>query len=380
MIEDLLFSALGFLVALALAVAIAPALWRRAEYLERKRIEAALPLTREELEGEIGAIRAQSAVAIRRLEVKADALRKKAAADAVEMNVLRDRIRDLEGEVAALQRQIQEKDDVRRGLEARLATHDEEVAEYKTRLEELSRGLAEQTDKVQRLSRLNDELSMIASTQKIDLVARETEIEKLNNTISLLRTQRREADRLAREAKAEKVDRENALQLEKEHADRLQTRIDRLLRDISTRDQILERQQKELAQLGVNSPYPWDEIAEEAHAIAQAVIKGEHDNIPDGGEAMQPREMAELQQRIADLSATHRKRHRKEHEAERMEQLRDEISAIAAEMVRMVAEREGPGSQIDKVLAQPAPEIPGLDPGARPESLAERVQRLRNAS
>ena len=96
MIEGLLFSALGFLVAMGLAMAIAPALWRRAEHLERRRIEAALPLTREELEGEIDAVRAESAMAIRRLEVKGDALRKKSAADLVNINVLNDRVRDLE--------------------------------------------------------------------------------------------------------------------------------------------------------------------------------------------------------------------------------------------------------------------------------------------
>ena len=381
MIEGLLFSALGFLVAMALAVAIAPALWRRAEHLERKRIEAALPLTREELEGEIDAIRAESAMAIRRVEVKADALRKRSAADAVQINVLRDRIRDLEEEALGLHRQIEQAEDTRRALEARLALHDEEVAGYKAQINELASNLAEQTKKVQRISRLNDELEMITSTQKIDLIARETEIEKLNNTIGLLRTQRREADRLAREAQAEKVTLENALRLEKDHVSDLQARIERLLRDISTRDQVLERQQKELAQFGVASPYDVPEVDEQAYAIAQAVLTGQQDKIPDNvGEAMQPEETEQLQQRIADLNAAHRKRQRKEHEAERIEQLRDEISAIAAEMVRMVAEREGPGSQIDRVLSEPSREVAGFGSESRPESLADRVQKLRNAS
>src|SRR5690606_37768578 len=150
-IEGLLFSALGFLVAMALAVAIAPALWRRAEHLERKRIEAALPLTREELEGEIDAIRAESEMAIRRVEVKADALRKRSAADAAQINVLRDRIRDLDEEALGLHRQIEQAEDTRRALEARLALHGEEVAGYKAQINELASNLAEQTKKVQRI-------------------------------------------------------------------------------------------------------------------------------------------------------------------------------------------------------------------------------------
>ena len=392
MIEGLLFSALGFLAALALAIALAPSLWRRAEHLERKRIEAALPLTREELEGEIDAIRAHSAMAIRRLEVKADSLRKKLASDTILINVLRDRIRDLEGDTTSLHHEIEEVEGTKRSLEIKLAADEAEVAGYTTQLEELARKLADETNKVQKLSRQNDELNMMSSTLKIDLVARETEIDKLNNTIGLLRTQRREADRLAREAQAEKVTLENALQIEKAHVADLQARVDRLVRDISTRDQILERQQKELAEYGVVIPYELSSVEEPApqavpqdlgvpQQIASNGYNGVSENLSqETGDAMQSEDMAQLQQRVADLNAAHRKRHRKEHEAERIEQLRDEISAIAAEMVQMVAEREGQSSEINKVLSEPVREVPGLDLEARPESLASRVQKLRNAS
>src|SRR5690606_39333000 len=84
--------------------------------------------------------------------------------------------------------------------------------------------------------------------QKIDLVARETEIERLNNGVSLLRTQRREADRATREAKAEKAELENALRLERSRVEDLQGRVERLLRDLSTHEHMLERREKELAE------------------------------------------------------------------------------------------------------------------------------------
>src|SRR5690606_30109619 len=173
-----------------------------------------LPLTREELEGEIDAVRAESAMAIRRLEVKGDALRKKSAADLVNINVLNDRVRDLEEGCAARDTNIERLEQEQKAIENKLSAREEELREQSARLSELTRSLADQMNEVQKLNRLNDELSMTSSTQKIDLVARETEIERLNNAVSLLRTQRREADRIAREAKAEKVELENALRLE----------------------------------------------------------------------------------------------------------------------------------------------------------------------
>lgn len=379
MIEGLLFAALGFLLALALAVAIAPSLWRRAEHLERRRIEAALPLTREELEGEIDAIRAESAMAIRRLEVKADVLRKKTIADVVQIEALKERVREQEEEFRSFLREIDQTGDAWQVVEAKLTKHDEQVAGYTARIDELSSQLADQMDKVQQLTRLNDELSLASSTHKIDLVARETEIDKLSSTVELLREQRRETDHLLHEALAEKLNLENALRLEKQHVAELQARVEQLLSEVSARDHALE-QPVEIAQPLMTNEAP-AAVNGQFQAVIQTVFTGEDYKLPqDGIEAMQTEDTAELQQRVADLSAVHRKRYRKEHEAERIEQLRDEISAIAAEMVRRVADHEGPGSQIDRVLSEPEREVPGPEQEPRPESLAKRVQKLRNAS
>ena len=379
MIEGLLFSALGFLVAMGLAMAIAPALWRRAEHLERRRIEAALPLTREELEGEIDAVRAESAMAIRRLEVKGDALRKKSAADLVNINVLNDRVRDLEEECGTRDTNIERLEQEQKTVENKLSAREEELREQSARLSELTRSLADQMNEVQKLNRLNGELSMTSSTQKIDLVARETEIERLNNAISLLRTQRREADRIAREAKAEKVEVENALRLERGRVEDLQGRVERLLRDLSTRDHVLERQEKELAQY---RPSPAAAVPALTTDASVADVPSVEENAASPAGPAEADEIAELHERIANLTAAHRnRRSRKGPEAEKNEQaLREEISSIAAQMVRMVADREGPGSPVEQALSEPVREITGTDPQSRPESLADRVQKLRNAS
>src|SRR5690606_36087251 len=367
---------------MGLAMAIAPALWRRAEHLERRRIEAALPLTREEMEGEIDAVRAESAMAVRRVEMKADALRKRSAADLVKINVLNDRVRDLEEECAARMAEIERGKQEQEALNTTPAAREGELREQSARLADLTHNLAEQMNEVQRLNRVNDELSITASTLKIDLVARETEVERLNNTISALRTQRREAERLAREATAGKVELENALRLERTRVSDLQGRVERLLRDLSDRDQMLERRERELAH---QRP---DSIPTASAAGAQIVMTsgaaGEDEAYMSAPQeaVIDAAEADELQQRIDTLSDTWSRRRSRKGDKGRQDDdaLREEISAIAARMVRLVAEREGPGSPIEQVLAQPLRELPGLDPTPRPESLADRVEALRTAS
>lgn len=388
MIEGLLYSALGFLVALGLAVAIAPSLWRRAEYLERRRIEAALPLSREELEAAVDAIRAESAMAIRKLEVRAEQLRRKSAEDLVELNVLRDRIRDLEEECANRDRTISRLEHEQKQLEGRLATKDEQLRDQSARVAELAAQLTEQMNRVQQLSRLNDELNMIVSTQKIDLAARDAEIDRLNNTNRLLRNERRDADRTARELEREKSKLENALRHEKSRAEDLQARLDRLLHDLSDRDQILERQERELAQLG----HPG---VAAAFLVDLGPINGEP-ALPNGEQALsngkdvtvgqrevgdmtgEEDEVARLRRRIAALTSS--ARGRRKADTSSVEHLREEISSIAAEMVRMVADREGPGSAVETALSAPLPDGPTGQGSTRPESLAERVEKMRSAS
>jgi hypothetical protein len=57
LIESTLFFSLGFLCAAFLALMIAPALWRRAVALTRKRIEASVPLSLGEIEADKDRIR-----------------------------------------------------------------------------------------------------------------------------------------------------------------------------------------------------------------------------------------------------------------------------------------------------------------------------------
>ncbi|HRJ68995.1 MAG TPA: hypothetical protein PK812_05240 [Beijerinckiaceae bacterium] len=73
MIEAIMYLAIGALLAGLLAIALLPALWRRAERLSRQRLMATLPVTPNEMAAEKDQIRAAAAVEVRRLEVRLDA-------------------------------------------------------------------------------------------------------------------------------------------------------------------------------------------------------------------------------------------------------------------------------------------------------------------
>ena len=86
MVQSILFFALGFLCAGFLALMVAPAVWRRAVALTRKRVEASVPLTLAEIQADKDRIRAEYAMSTRRLEMSVKALREKAAEQLVEIN------------------------------------------------------------------------------------------------------------------------------------------------------------------------------------------------------------------------------------------------------------------------------------------------------
>ena len=97
-IENIMFLALGFLVAGLLAIAIVPAIVRRAVRLTRRRIEAATPMTLSEFRADKDKLRAEFAIATRRAELQRERLREKVAAQAVSLDTMRSELSALRTE------------------------------------------------------------------------------------------------------------------------------------------------------------------------------------------------------------------------------------------------------------------------------------------
>ena len=85
MVQSLLLFTLGFLVASLLALLFAPLLWRRAQTIMRRKLEAIVPMSLEEVRADRDALRAEHAMTMRRLEVENEEVRRIDAEHVIEI-------------------------------------------------------------------------------------------------------------------------------------------------------------------------------------------------------------------------------------------------------------------------------------------------------
>ncbi|SFV27315.1 hypothetical protein SAMN05216456_0249 [Devosia crocina] len=151
LIENVMYFALGLMVAGLVALIIMPAVWKRAVRLTKRRIEAATPITLAEFRADKDQLRAEFALSTRRLEMNVEALRKKLAEQLSDANQKR-------ADLGALKAEREQHVAIVAELEAR-------QVELRARLLELEK---EGTDLAQRLR-----------MRERDVEQRQGEIEKL---------------------------------------------------------------------------------------------------------------------------------------------------------------------------------------------------------
>ncbi|MCO5059982.1 MAG: hypothetical protein M9905_19335, partial [Rhizobiaceae bacterium] len=228
MIQSILFFSLGFLCAGFLALMVAPAIWRRAVLLTRRRIEASVPLTLNEIEADKDRMRAEFAMSTRRLEMSIKTFKEKAASQIIEINRNREELRALAEERGEKDRSLSELEAKSGELRAELRRREEELQRASERLADANKKLEERALELEELGRLYEDASFSSSSRQIELVARETEVEKLAGDISGLRNQRKDADRRVREMMAERKSAAEALKQEKRRATELEKKLDRV--------------------------------------------------------------------------------------------------------------------------------------------------------
>jgi len=144
-----MYLALGLLIASLVALAIMPAVWRRAVRLTKKRIEAATPITMAEFRADKDQLRAEFALSTRRLEMNVEALRRRLSEQLRDINRKRNevgaikderesqlqQIRELEEREAELRRRILDLEKEGADLGQRLRMRDREFADKSTQLE-----------------------------------------------------------------------------------------------------------------------------------------------------------------------------------------------------------------------------------------------------
>lgn len=355
MIQTLLFFGLGFLTASFIALLIAPAIRRRAIRLTRRDVEARMPMTREEIQSRQDAIRAEAALEIRRLEMEAASLRETIREQKVELDRRHQGMLAEQETRAQREGTIAERDGHVARLEETIAADEAEIERLGEEIARQASDIERRREELDRMATLYEEASLTSSSRQIELVARETEIDRLTGDLASLRRQRNEADRKLRELTSDTIALREAVKNETRRSDDQARRIEKLMADLSDREERLERRETELARLKGTATNEAPAVLEEA--------------------PLDERIVAERDRLEAALSAYGAKNGRARKGGRKAASLREEIQDIAAEMVHLTARREGEVSPIADALANAAHD----DDAWGTPSLARRIAALGEA-
>lgn len=402
MIQSVLFFLLGFLCAGFLALMVAPAVWRRALVLTRKRIEASVPLSPAEIQADKDRLRAEFAMSTRRLEMGQKTLRDKATAQMIEIDRNREQLRQLAAQHAERAKAAAESEARGDELRTDLSRREGQIRQLGDKLAEVERMLEQRTLDMDKLGRMYDEATLISSKRQIELVARESEVDKLAGDVSLISSERKDNDRRLHEVVAENKVTRTALEVATLKVDDLEKELERLMASLADRDEKLDGRERELVRLREKirdsmrkgkdvEPVDNDEARTAANGGGPGMRMSVLHSGASGGDtektvAMLKEDRDRLEARLTALTRTNRKlrtdlasqgRSKSEAPDDGNALLRDEIYDLAAEMVSMTAALEGPESPIGKALAVPAPEA---DPRDKITSLADRVKALQKSA
>jgi chromosome segregation ATPase len=411
-IESTLFFTLGFLCAGFLALMVAPAIWRRAVNLTRRRIEASVPLTLNEIQADKDKLRAEFAMSTRRLEMSIKGFKEKAAEQIAEIGRSREELKRLAAErdekhaaITALEAQGAE-------LRAELRQREDQLQQANARLDEAGKALEARALDLERLGGLYEEATFAASGRQIELVARESEIERLNDDLARVSKGRREFDRRLSDAENERRNAFDTLAAEKKRVTDLEGKVERMLSTLADREEKLERREKELARLrdqlkGLSGAEDslgqklMDAQAEKFKLEAQVaelsqqlstMLSGARGGDVEKAVGKLSKDRERLEQRLslltrenkrlrAELDAIERARTEEWSDERRSSALlREQINDLAAEVVNMTIMLEGKDSAAAKALAQPVADRPVDADGKAVISLADRVRALQKAA
>jgi chromosome segregation ATPase len=144
-IENIMYFALGLLAAGLVALAVMPAVWRRAVRLTKKRIEAATPITMAEFRADKDQLRAEFALSTRRLEMNVEALRRRLSDQLRDINRKRNEVGAIKGERERELQHIRELEEREAELRRRILDLEKESADVTQRLRMRDREFADKS-------------------------------------------------------------------------------------------------------------------------------------------------------------------------------------------------------------------------------------------
>ncbi len=410
MVQTLLIFALGFLSAGFIAVAAAPAIWARAAALTRRRIEASVPLTLNELQADKDQQRAEFAMTARKLELGVKNTRDRLTQTQVEVTRLDSELQLISGVRDQLKAKIGEQDNALADFSDQLKRRNETVTALEARQAELIKMVEDSTSEIHDKELQINNLKIDADSRRIELATKMSEQERLSGEISEVKNARTSveqnlrstANQLRAAQEAQRADRRRIAELEK--------KSDRLVAQLSDREDRLDRREKELDRIkdqvksltaernDLDRRYATTErqrahLENQNSGLSQRVTKlasiatpgtadktikaleGERSKLLEAVERL-TREKAALQDASRKPIAMPRAA------ASNNDMLRDKIHELTAKVVRMTAEEEGAGSPIPALIGK-ASKKPAAASGLvqeLPVSLADRIRALEHAA
>ncbi len=417
MIEPIMFFGLGFLASSLLGLIIVPFVHARAVRLTVRRLEAATPLSMAEIQADKDQLRAEFAMSTRRLEMSVDTLKNKSTGQLAELGKKNDVINRLKielGEKAATIFALEARD---KGIKDQLRATEDELEVKTNALRETERNLADKEAELAKASASLIEQTATSDSQRVEIVALKTQVDNFKDQVATLeRDVKSTEDRYAREKEAsEKSSKE--LADERGTVQALGTRVAQLERQLATqtteaeimgrRIADMEMRLTEQARLLADRERERDQLRTDVDSARRieadlrqelATIERRHGSATDSLRAEKTLAESQLERAREDRAKLQRELATMKREAEatwaseRVENalLRERINDVAAEVARLTATLEGPGSTIDTILA--APEQAGANGAAKPAtpantnsdegkgSLADRIRALQARS
>jgi DNA repair exonuclease SbcCD ATPase subunit len=382
MVEPIMYFGIGFLVAALLGLLFLPLVHERAVRLTMRRLEAATPLSVAEIRADKDQLRAEFAMSTRRLEMSVEQMKAKTTGQLAELGKKSEAIIQLKRELGEKTATIFALETHEKNLRDQLRASEQEFELKSNALREAERALADKEADLAKLIAELGERSIMADSQRVELAALRTQIEAMKVSVAdYERAVRATEERLARErAEAEAAAKESS-----EARGRLQElaartgELERQLLVQTTEAEVMSHRVRELEtrldDQGRSLAEREFEISRlrgdlEAAAAHERELRRELDNADARNSGAIDKFRSQIHQLEAQLAAALEERDklqadlaamRREAEtswaAERVENalLRERINDVAAEVARLTAALEGPGSPIESMLAAAAP-------------------------
>ena len=381
MIESVMYFGIGFLVAALLCLLFVPLVHNRAVRLTMKRLEAATPLSIAEIRADKDQLRAEFAMSTRRLEMNVEKMKAKTTTQLAELGKKSDAINQLKKELGEKTAAIFALEVRDKSLRDQLRATEEEFQIKSGSLREAERQLADKEAELTKLLGELGERSLTADSQRTEIAAFRTQVEAMKASVAdyeraveeterRLQRERADAETAANELTAARgklgdlgvrtSDLERQLFVQQTEAEVLNRRVQDLEvrltdqgRVLAERDYQLERLRNELDDARKIEADLRSELATSGSRSSSAVERFRSDIAQlEAQLAAAVEERTKLQREVGTM----KRDAESTWAAERVENalLRERINDVAAEVARLTAALEGPGSPIESMLVEAA--------------------------